>query len=263
VPFADSHGVRIWWEECGSGDPLLLIMGLGATHDWWHRTVPVVSRRFRTILFDNRGAGRSDLPPGPYTMAQMAADAAAVLDAARAPGAHIFGMSMGGMIAQEFALQYPERVRRLVLGCTACGGPLAVRADPEATSLLMNHSQLTVDEAIAQCVPIVYDASTPRERIEEDIAIRRRTYPDPAAYAAQLQAIRSWQSYDRLPRIAAPTLVIHGESDRLVPPANGRLVAGRIPGAHLVILPRASHTFFTDQPDLAHQALMGFLTATG
>ena len=260
MPSADNQGVKIFWTECGSGQPLLLIMGLGATHDWWHRTVPVVSRQFRTILFDNRGVGKSDQPPAPYTMAQMAADAAAVLDAAGVESAHIFGISMGGMIAQEFALQYPARARRLVLGCTACGGPHAVRADEEAMALVKSRGNLTMDEILEESIPIIYDASTPRQRIDEDFAIRRRTYPATASYFAQLQAILTWQSYDRLPRITAPTLVIHGETDRLVPPGNARVVTDRIPGATLVMLPHASHIFTTDQPEAAHQAVMAFLT---
>src|SRR5689334_14043961 len=103
MPYAENQGTKIYWEEHGSGEPMLMIMGLGASLDWWFRTVPVVSRRYRAILLDNRGVGRSQQPPGPYTIAQMAADSAAVLDAAGVSRAHIFGCSMGGIIAQEFA----------------------------------------------------------------------------------------------------------------------------------------------------------------
>ena len=261
MPHAENQGTRVWWEEHGTGDPLLLIMGLGASLDWWHRTLPVVSARFRAILFDNRGVGRSDQPPGPYSIAQMAADGAAVLDAARVSRAHVFGVSMGGIIAQEFALQYPERVESLILGCTACGGTHAIRADAEATKLLTSRQNMSMEEALAASVPILYHPGTPRQRIEEDFVIRRRVYPSAEAYVAQLQAIYSWQSYDRLPQITARTLVIHGESDRLVPPANGQLIAGRIPGAKLVLLPHAGHLFTTDQPAAAHQAVMSFLPA--
>src|SRR5689334_13873632 len=101
MAFATREGVNLYWESVGSGEPLLLIMGLGGTHEWWHAITPVVSRHFRTILFDNRGAGRSDVPPGPYSIAGMAADTAAVLDAAGVASAHVFGASMGGIIAQE------------------------------------------------------------------------------------------------------------------------------------------------------------------
>src|SRR5437870_6994780 len=103
MPYAVTDNTRLYWTEIGSGEPLLLIMGLGATHEMWDRLIPVVAPRFRTILFDNRGVGRSDVPSPPYTIEGMAADAAAVLDAAGVETAHVFGASMGGMIAQELA----------------------------------------------------------------------------------------------------------------------------------------------------------------
>ena len=110
MPFVESQGARIHWDEEGEGPPVLMIMGLGAASALWWRTRPVLARSYRTIAFDNRGVGQSDVPPGPYSIAVMASDAAAVLDAAGVARAHVFGISMGGMIAQEFALQYPTRV---------------------------------------------------------------------------------------------------------------------------------------------------------
>src|ERR1700733_10571100 len=120
MPYATSNGTQIYWEESGTGEPLLLLMGRGYSSLMWHRTRPVVSAHYRTILFDNRGVGKSDVPSGAYSITQMASDAAAVLDAAGIASAHVFGVSMGGMIAQEFAINYPDRVNRLVLGCTSC-----------------------------------------------------------------------------------------------------------------------------------------------
>src|SRR5580692_3536100 len=158
MPYTTSYGTRIFWEESGSGEPLLLIMGLGYSHEMWHRTRPVVSALYRTILFDNRGVGRSDVPQGAYSIAQMAADAAAVLDAAGVAKARVFGISMGGMIAQEFALNYPERVERLVLGCTACGGPHAVRAEQPVLDALSARAKMTPQEGAELMVPYIYDA---------------------------------------------------------------------------------------------------------
>ena len=260
MPFVENLGARIYWDEEGSGAPLLLIMGLGWPSQGWHRSRPILSQKYRTIALDNRGAGQSESPAGPYSIAQMAADAAAVLNAARVNAAHIFGMSMGGMIAQEFALQYPHKVRSLILGCTAAGGPQAVRAEEPALQVLMTRGQ-DPDQFAKSVSPFIYDARTSPERIEEDTAVRRKWYPSADAYFAQLQAVMAWEAYSRIGQISVPTLVIHGENDRLVPPENARLIAARIPGAKLVMIPGASHIFATDQPDLAHAAILDFLGA--
>jgi len=137
MAYVESNGARIYWTEQGRGEPLLLIMGLGYPHEMWYRVAPVLAERYHVIMLDNRGVGRSDVPPGPYPIATMAADARAVLDAAGIDRAHVLGVSMGGMIAQEFTLQNPQRVAALVLGCTACGGPKATPAGPEVIVALM------------------------------------------------------------------------------------------------------------------------------
>jgi 3-oxoadipate enol-lactonase len=259
MAFLENQGVKIYWDHHGQGEPVLLIMGLGWVSALWHRTRPVLSSRYRTIAFDNRGVGLSDVPPGPYPIATMASDAAAVLDAAGVQSAHVFGMSMGGMIAQEFALQYPARVRSLILGCTAAGGPKAVPADPEVLAALGQRSA-TFEESAAAISPFIYDAGTSRERIREDEVIRKEWWPQPAGYMAQLQGIMAWEAFSRLPQIAAPMLVIHGDTDRLVPPGNGKLIAANIPGAKLVMISRASHILTTDQPDASHQPILEFLS---
>ncbi|HLW52290.1 MAG TPA: alpha/beta hydrolase [Candidatus Angelobacter sp.] len=257
--FVANQGAKIYWDEQGQGEPLLLIMGLGYPSDAWYRTRPVLAAKYRTIALDNRGVGRSEMPPGPYPIAVMASDAAAVLDAAGVENAHVFGISMGGMIAQEFTLLYPQRVRSLILGCTASGGPHAVRSDPEATAMLMARGNMTREQAAEAAVPFIYDRGTPRALIDEDIAHRRPWFPAPEAYNAQLQGILAWEAYSRLDKIDVPTLVIHGESDRLVPPGNGKLIAEKIRGSKLVILKNASHIFTTDQAEEAHRAILNFL----
>jgi pimeloyl-ACP methyl ester carboxylesterase len=124
----------------------------------------------------------------------------------------------------------------------------------------MARSKMTPDQAMEASVPYIYAPTTPRARIEEDFAIRRKRFTSLQGYMAQLQGILSWEAYSRLSAIRVPTLVIHGESDRLVPPANGRLIAERIPGARLVMLPQASHIFTTDQPKAALAAILDFLS---
>ena len=260
MSFIENQGAKIYWDEQGSGEPLLLIMGLSYPSYMWHRTRPELAQRYRTIAFDNRGVGQSDVPPGVYSIALMASDAAAVLDAAGVQSAHVFGVSMGGMIAQEFALQYPQRVRSLILGCTAAGGPHAVQAAPEVLATLMRQG-MTPEEAKEAIIPFIYDAGTPRARIDEDMVIRMKWYPTPQGYMSQLQGIIGWEAYSRIAQITAPTLVIHGETDQLVPVANGRLISDRIPGAKLMLIPHASHIFESDQPGVANRAILEFLAA--
>jgi pimeloyl-ACP methyl ester carboxylesterase len=260
MPYVTSAGTNIYWEEEGAGEPLLLIMGLGATLEWWHRIRPALTARFRTILFDNRGVGRSDVPPAPYSIEQLADDAAAVLDAAAARRAHIVGISMGGYIAQELALRHPARVGSLVLGCTSCGGRDAVPADEEVRAALIARGSMSREDAMWQMAPYTFDASTPRQVIAREFETRLRTTVSNDGFFAQLQAIRVWPgALSRLHTIAVPTLVIHGETDRLVPPENAGILARAIPKARLVMLPRASHIFLTDQFEPAHDALLSFL----
>ena len=259
MPYAAGDGAQIYWQEEGEGDPLVLIMGLGCSSEMWYRLAPVLSRQYRIISFDNRGVGRSDTPPGPYSIAAMADDAAAVLDAAAIESAHVVGFSMGGMIAQELALRHPARVRSLILGVTSCGGQHAVRAAPEVIDVLYARAYSSPVDAFWAMAPYTYDSATPREKIQEDLDVRRRAFPRRECYLAQLQAIIAWESYGRLKSITAPTLVIHGETDRLIPPENGDLLAREIPGASLVKLARASHSIQTDQTQETVGSILSFL----
>src|SRR5262245_36970076 len=261
MPFAQNQETKIYWDQEGNGEPVLLIMGLGYPSAMWFRTRPLLSEHYRTIAFDNRGVGRSDCPPGPYGIPLMAADAAAVLDACECESAHLYGVSMGGMIAQEFALQYPDRVRSLILGCTAAGGPHAVRAEPEVIEFLWQRGNEDAIAALEASVPYIYAPATPRTLIDEDIALRKQWLPRPESYFAQLKGIFAWEAYSRLDQIRAPTLLIHGESDRLVPAGNGNLIAEKIPGAKFVLLPQAGHIYATDQSEAAQTAVLEFLAA--
>ena len=258
MPYIRNQNARIYWNEEGTGEPLLLIMGLGYPAVMWHRTRPTLAAEFRTIALDNRGVGQSDTPPGPYPIALMASDAAAVLDDAGVERAHVYGVSMGGMIAQEFALQYPGRVRSLVLGCTAPGGPHAVRADQEVIDFLTRRPA-DAEDAVEAAVPYIYDPHTRRDLIDEDNALRKQWLPRAAGYSAQLQGILAWEAYSRLDQINVPTLVIHGESDRLIPCANSKVIADRIPGAELRLIPSAGHIFATDQNELTVNTVRDFL----
>src|SRR4051794_21145556 len=239
------------YESSGDGPPVLLIMGLGLPGDAWWRTVPVLAHACRVITFDNRGSGLAESPSGPLTIAGMAADAIAVLDAAGIERAHVYGISMGGMIAQELALAFPERVGSLVLGATSPGG--AVATPPEAATLafLARRAAMPDEEGRWASVPYVYSERTRRQggaRIGEDLARRRGYAFQPVGYSAQLMAAAAHDAAARLSTISAPTFVVHGAEDRMVPAENGRALAAAIPGAELLLVDDAAHLYTTDEP---------------
>jgi pimeloyl-ACP methyl ester carboxylesterase len=256
-----SDGARIHYEVHGAGDPVLLIMGLGSNAYGWHRTIPWLSERYRVIAFDNRGTGRSDVPGGAYTVAQMAADAAAVLDAAGEQTAHVCGASLGGMIAQGFAAAHPERLRSLILICTTPGGPHAVRPSAEVTTGLVQGDEDPATAYRRNAWFLYGDETRQRhpERIEEDLAYRGKIPTRPTGYFGQLRAAMEHDAWDVLPAICVPTLVVHGDADLLVPTANGTLIAERIPGAELVLVPGAGHMLQADGNDVVRDAVLGFL----
>lgn len=252
-------GARLWWESQGEGDPVVLISGLAYPCEMFFRIRPALAADHRVLCLDNRGAGRTgDVPGAPYSVETMADDVLALLDEVGERRAHLFGTSMGGLIAQEIAMTAPERVRSLVLACTHPGVAHSVW-DPEAISLLTNRSSMTPEQAAEASLPFNYAPGTPRDRIEEDWAVRLPLAASPAGYLAQVQGTAGWSGLDRLPALRVPTLVLHGELDRLVPVANGRRIAQEVPGAELTILPDANHVFWTDQPERTNEVLLDWL----
>jgi 3-oxoadipate enol-lactonase len=263
MPTAHNGNVSLHYESTGAGAPVLLVMGLGMNATGWWRTVPVLAGAgVRVLTFDNRGVGRSDRPPGPYTTAVMADDAVAVLDAAAVPRAHVYGISLGGMIAQEIALRHPDRIARLVLGATTPGGTAAVPADEPTLAFFQRRGQMPAEEAVWASVPYNYAARTRAEhgdRIADDIRQRLRYPIEPEPYAAQLAAALAHDAHDRIAQIAATTLVVHGQEDVMVPPANGQLLASLIVDAALLELTGAAHLYPTDEPT-ADREIASFLS---
>jgi pimeloyl-ACP methyl ester carboxylesterase len=188
----------------------------------------------------------------------MARDALAVLDAAGIDAAHVIGASMGGMIAQELALLYPHRVRSLILACTSYSGLFARWPDPRFARWLIGSKRTRHGQERA-LTNLLYADTTPTARINEDIEIRCACTWTAAGFFNQFAGILLWNSYYRLPRITAPTLVIHGDQDRLIPIQNGRTVAKRIPNARFHVIPNAGHILMTDQPELCREGLARFL----
>jgi 3-oxoadipate enol-lactonase len=253
-------GAEIWWEAVGpEGAPaVVLIMGLGYPAAMWWRQIPAISSRHRVILLDNRGAGHTgDVAGAPYAIETMADDVIAVLDAAGEHEAHLVGLSMGGMIAQEIALTRPELVRSLTVLATHPGLRHAT-FEPEALAMMQKRGNLTARQAAELAIPFNYAVGTPRAAIEEDWDVRLPLASSPAGYTAQLMGGMHWSSLDRLPDLEAPLLVLHGADDRLVPPVNGRRVAGAVPGSAHVEIAGANHLLTTDRTDEVNGLLLGW-----
>jgi 3-oxoadipate enol-lactonase len=260
MAFIDNGSARIHWSSVGKGPPLLLLMGLGCCSAMWFRLAPLLARDFRVILMDNRGMGHTSVPYGlVHRVPDMASDVAAVLDAAGEPTCHLAGFSMGGMIAQEFALSYPKRLRSLTLMGTNCGGAHAVQAQQHVWQLLFNKSTLSPEEALALMRPHTYAAATDATLIAEDHLVRIANHPSKRDYEAQLFGLLRWTSFYRLPLIQCPTLVMHGLEDALIPPKNGHILSDNIPHAQLVELKNASHWLHSEQSERCALEIKNFV----
>lgn len=244
------------------GPSLLMIPGLGSTRHAFAPIVPLLAKRLRVAVYDPRGVGESGVSPGPYTMSQLAGDAAAVLDALGWERVAVFGASMGGMVAQWVAIDHPVRVWRLVLACTGPGASHAVPADRGATRALLGKGARTPEEAYRMATSVMYEprwARSHRDFLEGEIAYRAAHPIRGQAFSAQYEAVKGHDSWDLLPGIAAPTLVIHGTEDAVMPAGNGRLLAERIPGARWLPLEGRGHMFFHEDPEAAAAAIVDFL----
>ncbi|MGQ9571845.1 MAG: alpha/beta fold hydrolase [Dehalococcoidia bacterium] len=262
MPKVRVNDIQLYYEVHGQGEPLLLIMGLGANARSWQMQIPFFSREFQVVAFDNRGAGRSDKPAERYTIRLFADDTAGLMDALGIDSAHVYGQSMGGLIAQELALNYPERVRTLVLGSTTCGGREGAAALPEHIALMAALPSLSPLEAAERGLPLLYSDEFIARKREELIAralaeAELRTPPD--AFGRQAQAAIRYRSYDRLPQIHCPTLVISGSEDKIVPAENSRILAERIPNAELVLLPKAGHGYLVECAEESNAIVLDFL----
>ena len=253
MPNIDIEGTELYYERRGEGEPLLLIQGLGGNSlHWGEGFLGGLEEGFELILFDNRGAGRSAPLDGEHTIADLAGDALGLLDALAIDSAHVVGISMGGMVAQELVLAAPERVRTLTLGCTFPGGPEAAMTDMAVVGMLAE-AVLSGDQErtlrVGYDVMIAAEYAT-REGAYELYSELAGQYPTPVpVLMAQLGAIMGHDTSERLEEIAAPTLVIHGTEDRLMDCANGELIAKLIPGARLELLEGSGHMFFWEQPE--------------
>jgi 3-oxoadipate enol-lactonase len=264
MPIAKIGDVNLYYEIHGEGEPLLLIMGYGSNCGHWFVIRDRLAKGNRLIMFDNRGTGRSDKPDIPYTAEMMTGDIIGLLDAAGIGATSVFGVSMGGMIAQEFTLRYPGRVKSLILGCTSCGGPNSVSSTPEAAAFLFNpeRAKLTEEEKAYSTIPWLWNQDfidQHPEAVKRYVATTTEHLTPLYAYMCQANFILTFDSYNRLPEIKAPTLVVCGDKDRLIPFENSRILASRIAGSELIILKNAGHGFISDSAEESSRAILQFL----
>jgi 3-oxoadipate enol-lactonase len=256
---------RLYWESTGTGDPVLLIHGLGLSGGAWWRTVDALAESMRVITFDHRGIGQSESLTYTYTTEAMADDAVSILDDLAMDRVHLYGFSLGGMVAQQVALRHPDRVQSLVLGGTHSGGRRAAVPDPEVMGFFQRRATMTSEQAAWASVPYNYGPrcrATQADRIAEDIERRLRNPFNERAYRAQLLAASLHNCYGRLDRIRAPTLVVHGARDRIIPVANAHMTAARVPGAQITILEDAGHLYPTEDTAV-DEAIGTFFAAAG
>jgi len=262
MPFAKSGEVRIYYELRGRGTPLLLIESWGYSSWMWFRQLETLAREHTCIVFDNRGVGLSDQPDEPYTISMMAEDAASVLEDSGLGEAHVLGVSLGGFIAQELAISRPELVRSLVLVSTSCGirgAPMPLETFkvlnmPKGTMSLRDWLRMRLLPAFSERF-VAEEPGVVERVLDFYIANKPPTY----SIWRQAQAAASFDSLDRLDRIRAPTLIVAGSEDKVVPPENARMLLDGIPNSRLVIFKGCGHLLFIERPGDFNKLVLDFL----
>jgi 3-oxoadipate enol-lactonase len=251
VPFYERpDGCRLYYELHGppAGERLLLLEGMGGDIPGWRRNIPRLAALLRVMAYDFRGNGRSDEPPGPMTLGTLVDDTVGLLDHLAVEEAHVYGLSMGGMVAMLLGLDHPDRVRSLILGATHPGRRHAI-----ATAATVPKDK----PGLALYSPRF--AEQHPQHVAEDLRVGAEQRQSLGAGRRQWEATRAFDAFDRLPEIRVPTLVLHGTEDRMVPSDNAVLLAKRIPDARLVLLEGAGHVFHSEQPEEADRAVLDFI----
>ena len=266
MPTAKVGDINIDYYVEGNGPPLLMIMGwIGHAGLWGEPFLERLRTQFQTIRLSNRGTGLSDKPGGDVTIRQMADDAAGLLRELGIQRAHVLGISMGGMIAQELALNQPQMVQGLVLGCTNCGPAHSVAERAEVRARLERTGALTPQESLRELLltAVTRDfLAAPKPEFWSGIAAGWFAAPTPwETIGRHLMAIESFDAYERLPQIRAPTLIIHGDQDLLIPVENAEVLKERISGSQVRLMPGVGHMFFWEKPEESAGAIVEFLSS--
>ena len=264
MPYQKVNNIQIYYEEKGAGFPVLLIQGLGYPSGMWFLQVPALASHFRTITFDNRGVGKSDKPDEEYSASLLASDAAGLLEALGITKAHVVGVSLGGYIAQELALRFPDLVDRLVLMAASCGGPDYLKLTKGLWDEIATLAGLPPEQIIRRGMSFATTEEFYRghsELIDRSVAIRMENLQPLYAFTRQSAAAMNFDSRDRAHLIRRPTLVLAGAQDRVMPPVLTEELARRIPGAEIKILPRAAHLLFLEEAQAVNALIVRFLSA--
>ena len=262
MPMIEINQIQMYYEIHGRGFPLVLIMGLKRNTEWWYRQIPELSRHFQVIAFDNRGAGRTDKPDEAYSIPLFADDTAGLIDALGIKKTHVLGISMGGYIAQELAISRPDLVQGLVLGCTSCGGRKAVLMSEETRSTYVANEGLNNEEILRKDMHIYFSdefISNHPKQIEQFIQISLRHVQPPDAFFRQFNACLGHDTVDRLGWIVAPTLIMAGDDDHLVPTENSIILKKLMLAATLNLYPDKRHGFFIEEHERFNREVIDFL----
>ena len=258
MPIAKVNGISINYRVEGQGEPLVMISGFSATMDGWKYQTPPFKKHFQLITMDNRGVGKTDKPQGPYSIEMMADDTIGLMDYLNIKKAHILGISMGGAIAQEIAIHFPERVLKLILISTWAGQDNGLNGlSPET----LEGTKLPVRRGTSRLVDLSFNKLlrriiyVPLIRIQ----INRMSKPEATGITGQTDACLSHNTLNRLPLINAPTLVIAGTKDRVVKPTSSETIARNIPNARLVKINNGSHAVFMEINKVVNKEVQDFL----
>jgi len=262
MTLAKLGNTEIYYELVGRGDPLVMVRGLGSNADHWYAQVPAFAEKYQLLIFDNRGVARSSDPGGTCSIADMAADTIALMDAVGISRAHILGLSMGGMIAQEIAINNADRVKSLILVATHCGGDQQVRPSPEVAKLLNDMVYLATDEAklaAAACLFAKQTLETRSEVVQRYVEISLKFPTSPQIVQKQWEAVMAHDTGNRLSNVTVPTLALTGSEDVLIPPENATILAERIPNSRIVVIEGGGHQVLVEQPEQCNDAMVQFL----
>jgi 3-oxoadipate enol-lactonase len=251
---------EVWWESTGSGPAIILINGLSSPSSVWFRLVPLLAPTHRVITFDNLGTGRTSTPSEPWTIRDMAEAGFAVLQAAGVTSTAVLGISLGGMIAEELTLNHPDIVTHLVLVSTHAGLH-HVEGDPVVMAALNGGTDMEPDKRTELLLSFTYAEATPKEIWFEDAAVRSQQPTSPEGYAGQLAAATPWDRIDDLRTITTPTLILHGDEDRMVPMNGPQTLLNTIPGSTMTVLTGAGHQLFSDKPDEGSTIVLDFIAS--